>query len=93
MGAISLVLIAEEAQRVEIKAHLRRCPGIALAGEIGEIGGLSLLARLGSDVVVLDCAAPGFNSLFILPWLRALPDAPRVGALGASGSSAEQQAA
>ena len=91
MQSKSLVLIADAAQRAAMKAQVDRCPGLALAGEIGEIGALGLLAGLDSDVVVLDCAAPGFNSLIIVPWLRGLPAPPRIVALGASGSRAEQQ--
>src|SRR5690349_5102937 len=91
MGTTSLVLIGEAAQRDEIKHCLSGCQNLRVAGEIGEIAGLRLVPRLTADVIVVDCAAPGLNSLIILPWLRGLAGPARVLALGASGSAAERQ--
>jgi DNA-binding NarL/FixJ family response regulator len=91
MKQISVVLISGEGRCEQIKGVLRHRSDISIVGEFKDHSGLRLIAHLTSDVVVLDCAAPGINALVVLPWLHALPGVRHVIALGASESTAEQR--
>jgi DNA-binding NarL/FixJ family response regulator len=58
-----------------------------LVGELSSAAGLSLIAALAPDIVILDCTAPQINPLVVLPQLRA--HAPLIIALGASTTAGE----
>lgn len=91
MNRHSVVIVGSPHRRAELKRWLGGRGDIRLDGEIGEAHALRLIERLAPDIVVLDCAAPTINGLVALQWLRALPVAPRILALGATGSAAERR--
>lgn len=93
MKQMNVLLIGDEDRRTVIKQALKGQRQIRLAGEIGEWQALRLVPQLQADVIVLDFGAVQVNGLATLPWLAALPGAPAVIVLGASGTAAEQQLA
>lgn len=91
MEQLSLVLIGSGPNRPELKRWLQQLSQVEIRGEIRDSSALRLLTKLDSEVVLLDCAAPEINALAVLPWIRQLPHAPMVIALGATGTPAEQR--
>lgn len=91
MHTTSIILIGEADRRGQIKKLLRQRRDLHLAGEIGEAQALHLAEKLAADIVLLDCAAYDINALIVLPWLKSLPNKPRVIALGAIGTATERR--
>jgi len=91
-ACITVAIIADESSRGRLRA-VTLAAGARVAGEIGEAAGLRLLPALAPDLVLLDGGALGINPLAALPVLRALPGAPRVVYLAATGEAAEERLA
>lgn len=89
-NSVTLLLIGDCDRRDAIKRGLTD-QNIDLAGEIFEPDSLRLVPLLAPDVVVLDFAANGINSLVALQWLNSLPESPKIIAVGVAGSPVEQQ--
>jgi len=89
---ITVAIVADEEARGRLKVVVLAA-GARVAGEIGEAAGLRLLPALAPDLVLLDGGAHGINPLAALPALRALPGAPRVVYLTATGEAAEERLA
>ena len=92
MKTMRVVLIGDAERRRELKAGLRGY-NLALAGEVSTTHALQLIPQLAADVIVLDWGAADVNGLATLPWLAALPAAPAIIVLGATGSPTERRLA
>jgi DNA-binding NarL/FixJ family response regulator len=93
MKQVNVLVIGDADRRAQVKAGLQGQRHVRLAGEIAEFPALRLVPQLQADVIVLDFGAAQVNGLAALPWLAALPGAPAVIVLGASGSPAERRLA
>lgn len=91
MTTTSIVLIGGDDRRHQLKRLLRQRRDLRLAGEIGEAQALHLAEKLAADLILLDCAAYDINALIVLPWLKSLPNKPRVITLGANGTPTERR--
>ena len=91
MHTTSIVLIGGDERRHQLKRLLRGRRDLHICGEIGEAQALHLVERLTADLILLDCAAYDINALTVLPWLKSLPNKPRVIVLGAIGTATERR--
>lgn len=90
MPAKTVIIIAAPARRDTIKQLLLADRQFDLLGELTTATSLHLIAQLGPDIVILDCATPAINPLVVLPELRANTPVPQIIALGANSTAAER---
>ncbi len=62
----SVVIIGGIEERRDAIARILRAMPLTLAGTIGDIGALRLVASLRPDVVILDAATPALNPIAVL---------------------------
>jgi DNA-binding NarL/FixJ family response regulator len=83
----SVVIIGGIEERRRTIAGILRAMPFTIAGEIGDVGALRLVAWLAPDVVILDAATPALNPIAVL---RAQMSTPMI-ALAVTDSPQEQR--
>jgi DNA-binding NarL/FixJ family response regulator len=83
----SVVIISGVEERRDAIAGILRAMPLTIAGEIGDIGALRLVAPLAPDIVVLDAATPALNPIAVLCAQASTP----VIVLAATDSPLEQR--
>lgn len=78
-AVVTVVLIGEGYRRSYVKRLLDNRARVA--AELASDRRVHMLAEVGPEVVVLDCASEGVNPLLALPRLSGLEGSPRVVAL------------